>query len=236
VAATTVVAGSDSGRVTTAPAPRAPVLDEAARRRATLALRFRAARLTTTTSTAPAPTTAPARAERGAPGSVPATPPPRTVEIGTAVTAESAPPPPAVDPCSGAIASVAWPRGWSVQCLGSRDGLLALSNPAGWTNVYTRPTRSYEDYRWTALHEAGHAWGFRRLTGSDVARWCGARGCDPSRFYSGGAQGTGWNEPLGAEDWAESWSHCHGGPYKRRYLGLGAPTPDLCALQDLLTS
>jgi hypothetical protein len=81
-----------------------------------------------------------------------------------------------------------------------------------------------------AAHEAGHAWDFARLSPSDIATWCGARGCDAAHFFDGPG-GPGWSEPGGAEDWAESWRICHGGTDMRNYLGLGPPSPELCALQ-----
>jgi hypothetical protein len=86
------------------------------------------------------------------------------------------------------------------------------------------------------LHEAGNAWDFARLTPVGIARWCDARGCNPATFYQGGIRIAGGNEAPAAEDWAASWSACHGGPYHRSYTGLGPPTTAQCALQNELTA
>jgi hypothetical protein len=91
-------------------------------------------------------------------------------------------------------------------------------------------------YVMVAAHEAGHAWDFARLSPSDIATWCAARGCDAARFFEGSVSGPGWVEAGGAEDWAEVWRICHGGTDMRSYIGLGPPTPALCALQLQLVS
>jgi hypothetical protein len=82
-----------------------------------------------------------------------------------------------------------------------------------------------------AGHEAGHAWDFTRLSPSDIATWCAARGCDAAHFFDGSVGGPGWVEAGGAEDWAEAWRICHGGVDFRNYIGLGWPSSALCALQ-----
>jgi len=136
--------------------------------------------------------------------------------------------------CAGVIAGIVWPSGWQPNCSGPRPGLLGLTSPNGTTTVYVRPGETGAFMRIVALHEAGHAWNFARLDTNKIAQWCGARGCDATRFFSGGAQGSGWSEPGGAEDWAASWDACHGGAYHRSYLGLTPPNAAQCALQDTL--
>jgi len=90
-------------------------------------------------------------------------------------------------------------------------------------------------YLMLAQHESGHAWDFARLDAAKIAIWCAARGCDASAFYDGSVAGPGWVEAGGAEDWAEAWRMCHGGTDMRVYIGLGPPSPALCALQRQLT-
>jgi hypothetical protein len=150
-----------------------------------------------------------------------------------------APAPPAVSEpatCAEVVASVAWPPRWSVRCDGPRDGLLGLTAPAGVTDLFVRPDETMSRLRVVALHEAGHAWDLARLDPPRIAQWCAARGCDADRFFSGGVSSQGWAEPSGAEDWAASWDACHGGEYHRSYMGLAAPLPALCALQDTLVN
>jgi hypothetical protein len=131
--------------------------------------------------------------------------------------------------CAQAVAAVSWPPGWPVSCEGSRSGLLGLTNREG-THIYMRSGLSEGFYVVVAMHESGHAWDFARLSPSDIATWCAARGCDAAHFFDGPG-GPGWVEAGGAEDWAEVWRICHGGSNMRNYLGLGLPTPALCALQ-----
>jgi hypothetical protein len=88
--------------------------------------------------------------------------------------------------------------------------------------------------RVVALHEAGHAWDFARLSPDKITMWCANRGCDAAHFFSGGASGPGWHEPGGAEDWAAVWDACHGGEYHRAYLGFAPPTRAQCQLQNAL--
>lgn len=169
---------------------------------------------------------------------VPTPPPPRPKPklvaarppVETPVTTAVAPP----TTCSAVVASVVWPPGWHAICAGGRAGLLGLTAPAGTTTLYVRPGESGSFLRVVALHEAGHAWDFARLDGAKIAQWCAARGCDAAHFFSGGAQGAGWSEPGGAEDWASSWDACHGGDYHRSYLGLAAPSGAQCTLQNAL--
>jgi hypothetical protein len=123
-----------------------------------------------------------------------------------------------------------------VQCEGARDGLLGVTQPDGITEFFVRAGQSVRELRIVALHESGHAWDFARLGPRRIGRWCAARGCDPARFFSGGASGQGWAEPGGAEDWASVWDACHGGAYDRSYTGLAAPPPAQCALQNTLTN
>ena len=87
--------------------------------------------------------------------------------------------------------------------------------------------------RIVALHESGHAWDLARLDPTEISQWCRVRGCDASRFFSGGVSA---DQPGGAEDWAASWDACHGGTYDRSYLGLAGPTAAVCALQDTLVA
>jgi hypothetical protein len=151
-------------------------------------------------------------------------------QVATPVTTPVPPP----TTCSAVVASVVWPPGWQAICAGGRAGLLGLTAPGGKTTLYVRPGESGSFLRVVALHEAGHAWDFARLDGSKIAQWCAARGCDAAHFFSGGAQGAGWSEPGGAEDWASSWDACHGGDYHRSYLGLAAPSGAQCTLQNSL--
>ncbi len=127
-----------------------------------------------------------------------------------------------------------WPAGWNTICAGPRSGLLGLTAPTGTTTLYVRAGESSAFMHVVALHESGHAWNFARLNPDKIAQWCTARGCDAAHFFSGGAQGAGWSEPGGAEDWAASWDACHGGEYHRSYLGLAPPGAALCALQNTL--
>ena len=127
-----------------------------------------------------------------------------------------------------------WPSGWNTICAGARSGLLGLTSPTGTTTLYVRPGESSGFLHTVALHEAGHAWNFSHLNPEKIAQWCAARGCNAAHFFTGGATGAGWSEPAGAEDWAASWDACHGGEYHRSYLGLPAPSPALCALQNAL--
>jgi hypothetical protein len=136
--------------------------------------------------------------------------------------------------CAEVVASVTWPPMWQVQCDGPREGLLGLTSPSGVTDLFVRPDETMSRLRVVALHEAGHAWDFARLDPARIAQWCAARGCDAARFFSGTANRDGWVEPSGAEDWAASWDACHGGEYHRSYMGLAAPLPSQCALQNTL--
>jgi hypothetical protein len=136
--------------------------------------------------------------------------------------------------CAAVVASIVWPPGWNAICAGPRSGLLGLTAPTGTTTLYVRTGETSAFLRVVALHESGHAWNFARLDANKIAQWCTARGCDAAHFFSGGAQGAGWSEPGGAEDWAASWDACHGGEYHRSYLGLPPPSAALCALQNAL--
>jgi len=129
-----------------------------------------------------------------------------------------------------AVAEVWWPPGWPVSCEGSRPGLLGLTNREG-THLYIRSGVSVSYYAMVATHEAGNAWDFARLSAPDIATWCAARGCNASTFYAGPVGGPGWVDAGAAEDWAESWRICRGGTDMRNYIGLGPPSPQLCALQ-----
>lgn len=137
--------------------------------------------------------------------------------------------------CAQVVASVAWPAGWRTECAGPRDAVLGLTNPQSrTTTVYVRAGESLATMHVVVLHEAGHAWDIARLDSPKIVEWCATRGCDPSRFFSGGRSGAGWGQPGGAEDWAAVWDACHGGDYHRSYLGLGAPSLSDCALQNAL--
>jgi hypothetical protein len=136
--------------------------------------------------------------------------------------------------CAAVVASIVWPPGWNAICAGPRSGLLGLTDPSGTTTLYVRAGESGAYLHVVALHESGHAWDFARLNATKIGQWCAARGCDAAHFFSGGAQGAGWSEPGGAEDWAASWDACHGGDYHRSYLGLPPPGAALCALQNAL--
>ena len=136
--------------------------------------------------------------------------------------------------CAAVVASVVWPPAWRAICAGGRPGLLGLTSPTGTTTLYVRPGESGAFLRVVALHEAGHAWNFAHLDPTKIAAWCKARGCDATHFFAGGAQGAGWSEPGGAEDWASSWDACHGGEYHRSYLGLAPPSAAQCTLQNTL--
>jgi hypothetical protein len=111
---------------------------------------------------------------------------------------------------------------------------MGATEPGGLTTLFVRSGESMSRLRIVALHEAGHAWDFSHLDPARIAQWCAARGCDAATFYSGGVNAQGWAEPGGAEDWAATWDACHGGEYHRSYLGLPAPVPSQCALQDQL--
>ena len=145
-----------------------------------------------------------------------------------------APAPPPPTDCAAVVAHVVWPAGWNAICAGPRSGILGLTSPEGTTTLYVRPGESSAFLNIVAVHEAGHAWNFSHLDATKIAQWCAARGCNASGFFSGGAQGAGWSEPGGAEDWAASWGACHGGEYHRSYIGLPPPTAALCALQNSL--
>ena len=121
-----------------------------------------------------------------------------------------------------------------MQCDGPRSELLGATQRAGVTDLFVRSGETIGMLRVVALHEAGHAWDFAGLDPSRIARWCAARGCDADHFFSGAVSTQGWTEASGAEDWAAVWDACHGGEYHRSYLGLSAPTPAQCALQDRL--
>jgi hypothetical protein len=153
------------------------------------------------------------------------------------VVAAAPPVAPVVTPptsCAAVVASIVWPPGWNAICAGPRSGLLGLTDPSGTTTLYVRAGESGAYLHVVALHESGHAWDFARLNPTKIGQWCAARGCDAAHFFSGGAQGAGWSEPGGAEDWAASWDACHGGEYHRSYLGLPPPGAALCALQNAL--
>jgi hypothetical protein len=151
-------------------------------------------------------------------------------------TARRTKPAPARAPstCAEVVAGIAWPHGWRVQCAGPRAGVLGTTEPSGVTTVFVRAGESMSWLRTVALHEAGHAWDFSHLDAARIAQWCTARGCDPARFFAGGASSAGWSEPGGAEDWASAWDACHGGEYARSYLGLPVPTAAQCDLQNAL--
>ena len=121
-----------------------------------------------------------------------------------------------------------------MQCDGPRPGLLGATQPSGVSDLFVRTDESMSRLRVVALHEAGHAWDFARLDAGRIAQWCAARGCDADHFFSGATSSAGWSEPSGAEDWASVWDACHGGEYHRSYLGVAAPAPSECALQDRL--
>ena len=198
----------------------------------------------TSTTRASVPSTvprrrAPARTRRAVTPAAPvrrATPPtqPPRPQL---VVAAAPPVAPVVSPptgCAAVVASIVWPPGWNAICAGPRSGLLGLTAPSGTTTLYVRAGESSAFLHVVALHESGHAWDFARLYPTKIAPWCAARGCDAAHFFSGGAQGAGWSEPGGAEDWAASWDACHGGEYHRSYLGLPPPSAALCALQNAL--
>ncbi|HTD49998.1 MAG TPA: hypothetical protein VK771_05325, partial [Acidimicrobiia bacterium] len=148
-----------------------------------------------------------------------------------------APPQPApTTPCAAVVATVIWPSTWHAICTGPRVGILGLTGPDGITRLYVRPGESWALLRIVALHEAGHAWDFTHLTSAKIVTWCAARGCAAAVFFAGGATGSGWHEPGGAEDWAASWDACHGGSYHRSYLGLPPPIPSQCGLQNSLVN
>jgi hypothetical protein len=126
---------------------------------------------------------------------------------------------------------VVWPSSWEVRCAGPRPGLLGSTDPSGLTTLFERAGETRARLRIVALHESGHAWDLSGLDALEITRWCAARGCVASRFFAGGASA---HEPPGAEDWAASWDACHGGEYHRSYLGLPAPTPLQCGLQNTL--
>jgi hypothetical protein len=135
--------------------------------------------------------------------------------------------------CTGIIGGIVWPPAWRVRCAGHRPGLLGSTN-AGVTTLFVRTGETPSRLRVVALHEAGHAWDLARLNQTSIERWCAERRCDAPHFFSGGASGPGWYAPGGAEDWAASWDACHGGEYHRSYIGLAAPTPSQCAMQNTL--
>jgi len=148
----------------------------------------------------------------------------------------TAPPSPVPDPttCAGVVSAIPWPPGWRVECGGSHPGLLGATEPGGVTNLFVRSGESMSRLRVVALHESGHAWDFARLDPPRITQWCATRGCDAEHFFSGATDEAGWAEPSGAEDWAAAWDVCHGGEYHRSYLGLAAPVPSQCALQERL--
>jgi hypothetical protein len=136
--------------------------------------------------------------------------------------------------CAGVVASIAWPPHWRVQCDGPHEGLLGATQPGGVTDLFVRADETMARLRVVALHEAGHAWDFARLGPARIARWCSVRGCDADNFFAGRVSSEGWSEASGAEDWAAAWDSCHGGEYHRSYMGLAAPLPSECALQNIL--
>jgi hypothetical protein len=161
------------------------------------------------------------------------------VVVAPSTTRVTAPTRPAVvEPttCAEVVASVSWPPGWRARCDGSREGLLGVTAPSGVTDLFVRADETMSRLRVVALHEAGHAWDFARLDPPRIVQWCAARGCDANRFFSGTVNSQGWAEPSGAEDWAASWDACHGGEYHRSYMGLAAPLPSQCALQNTLVN
>jgi len=113
-------------------------------------------------------------------------------------------------------------------------GLLGATEPTGVTDLFVRAGETMNRLRVVALHEAGHAWDFARLDPTRIVKWCAVRGCDAGNFFAGAISSAGWAEPNGAEDWASVWNACHGGEYDRSYLGLPAPLPVDCALQNRL--
>jgi hypothetical protein len=143
-------------------------------------------------------------------------------------------PAPAPTTCAGVVKSIAWPPRWRVQCDGPHEGLLGATQPAGVTDLFVRADETMAWLRVVALHEAGHAWDFARLDPTRIARWCAVRGCDADNFFAGRVSSEGWSEASGAEDWAAAWDSCHGGEYHRSYMGLAAPLPSECALQNIL--
>jgi hypothetical protein len=112
--------------------------------------------------------------------------------------------------------------------------LLGATEPTGVTDLFVRSGETMNRLRVVALHEAGHAWDFARLDPTRIVKWCAVRGCDADNFLAGAISSAGWAEPNGAEDWASVWNACHGGEYDRSYLGLAAPLPSDCALQNTL--
>jgi hypothetical protein len=132
--------------------------------------------------------------------------------------------------CAEVVGAVVWPPAWRVRCAGPRTGLLGATEHTRVTTLFVRTNEAMTQLRVVALHEAGHAWDFARLDAARIARWCAARGCDSAHFFSDAV----YRQPLGAEDWAASWDACHGGEYHRSYLGLAAPSPAQCVLQDVL--
>jgi len=154
---------------------------------------------------------------------IPITAPPVTVPAIPAVETRTG--------CTAVVGGVVWPPRWRVRCDGARLGLLGTTDRTRGTTLFVRTGEGVARLRVVALHEAGHAWDIARLDARRIARWCAARGCAPRRFFS---DPTAKMQPRGAEDWAASWDACHGGEYHRSYLGLAAPSPAQCALQDVL--
>jgi hypothetical protein len=192
---------------------------------------------TTTSTAAPAPRNRAILRPAIAP--TPPAPIRRPVVVPTTmrITTPSAPAPtipPDPTTCAGVVAGIAWPPGWRVQCGGPRAGLLGATEPNGVSDLFVRPDESMSRLRVVALHEAGHAWDFARLDETRIATWCTVRGCNADEFFAGAVSSEGWSEASGAEDWASVWGGCHGGEYHRSYLGLSAPRPSDCALQNTL--
>jgi hypothetical protein len=158
-----------------------------------------------------------------APAPAPPLPPPPTAPPPTARSV-----PASLSPCEAIARQVRWPLGWTVRCDGPVSGILGMTYESGVSVIHVRAGEDEWLLRRTIIHESGHAWDFAALSHADVEMWCAARGCRLSTFY-GGSQ-------TAAEDWAMVWSGCHGGAYDRSYLGLAGPTPELCALQETLTS
>lgn len=188
------------------------------------------------TNTTPTVAATPVRRQSVAPPKAIHQPRRRLVVAPAKTPATLAPVPAITEPttCAGVVASISWPPRWRVQCGGARAGLLGTTQPAGVTDLFVRADESMSTLRVVALHEAGHAWDFARLDPPRIAQWCAARGCDANHFFSGAVSSQGWAEPSGAEDWASAWDTCHGGEYHRSYMGLAAPLPSQCALQNTL--
>jgi hypothetical protein len=132
--------------------------------------------------------------------------------------------------------TVVWPNGWTVVCTGARAGLLGLTMQASRQSVlYVRFGES-SFLAHGAVARGGKRVGLR-AAGAERRDPALVRGAGMQRLnlFSGGISIGGGNEAPAAEDWAASWSACHGGPYHRSYTGLGPPNAALCALQNELT-